>query len=78
MLAENDRDVYRRSQAMLAREKEIMKDVDGWEVSLAPLGWLAKRTKVLKFVCLHAGWQERLQHLTIHSLKYVSTELLSL
>lgn len=33
IMAENDRDVYRRSQAALAREKEIMKDVDGWEVS---------------------------------------------
>lgn len=32
-MAENDRDVYRRSQAALAREKEIMKDVEGWEVS---------------------------------------------
>jgi NADH dehydrogenase (ubiquinone) 1 alpha subcomplex subunit 13 len=33
MLAEQDRDVYRRNQAALAREKEIMKDVPGWEVS---------------------------------------------
>lgn len=32
LLAENDRDVYRRSQAAVAREKEIMKDVKGWEV----------------------------------------------
>jgi len=31
LLAEGDRDAYRRSQAALAREKEIMKDVEGWE-----------------------------------------------
>ncbi len=35
ILAEQDRDEYRRSQAALAREKEIMKDVEGWEVSAA-------------------------------------------
>ncbi|PWN24384.1 GRIM-19 [Jaminaea rosea] len=29
--AEADRDSYRREQANLAREKEIMKDVPGWE-----------------------------------------------
>ena len=29
IMAEGDRDVYRRSQAALEREKEIMKDVDG-------------------------------------------------
>ena len=33
LLAEQDRDAYRRSTAALAREKEIMKDVPGWEVS---------------------------------------------
>lgn len=32
LLAEADRDVYRREQAALEREKEIMKDVPGWEV----------------------------------------------
>ncbi|KAI0650523.1 GRIM-19 [Trametes meyenii] len=31
LLAEGDRDAYRRQQAALAREKEIMKDVPGWE-----------------------------------------------
>lgn len=30
-LAEGDRDMYRRQQAAIAREKEIMKDVPGWE-----------------------------------------------
>jgi NADH dehydrogenase (ubiquinone) 1 alpha subcomplex subunit 13 len=34
LLAEADRDTYRREQAQLAREKEIMKDVKGWEVSM--------------------------------------------
>ena len=33
LLAEADRDAYRRQQAALEREKEIMKDVPGWEVS---------------------------------------------
>jgi hypothetical protein len=35
ILAEQDRDHFRRSQAALAREKEIMKDVPNWEVSAA-------------------------------------------
>lgn len=34
ILAEQDRDAYRRQQAALAREKEIMKDYPGWEVCL--------------------------------------------
>lgn len=32
LLAESDRDVYRRDYAALEREREIMKDVPGWEV----------------------------------------------
>lgn len=35
LLAEQDRDAYRRQQAAVARETEIMKDVPGWEVSVA-------------------------------------------
>ncbi|KAF9006610.1 GRIM-19 protein-domain-containing protein [Cyathus striatus] len=31
LMAESDRDVYRRQQASLAREKAVMKDVPGWE-----------------------------------------------
>ncbi|KAI0068576.1 hypothetical protein BV25DRAFT_14276 [Artomyces pyxidatus] len=31
LLAEGDRDAYRRQQAAQAREKEIMKDVKDWE-----------------------------------------------
>lgn len=31
LMAEGDRDAYRRQQAALAREKAIMKDVPGWE-----------------------------------------------
>ncbi|PWN54102.1 GRIM-19 [Violaceomyces palustris] len=31
LMAESDRDIYRREQAQLAREKELMKDVPGWE-----------------------------------------------
>lgn len=34
LMAEGDRDLYRRQQAALAREKEIMKDVPGWEVGV--------------------------------------------
>ena len=34
LLAEGDRDAYRRQQAALEREKEIMKDVHGWEVGV--------------------------------------------
>jgi NADH dehydrogenase (ubiquinone) 1 alpha subcomplex subunit 13 len=34
LLAEGDRDAYRRELAANAREQEIMKDVKGWEVSL--------------------------------------------
>lgn len=44
MLAEQDRDVYRRNQAALAREKEIMKDVPGWEVSAGGQEWAAEGT----------------------------------
>lgn len=33
ILAEQDRDAYRRNVAALEREKQIMKDVPGWEVS---------------------------------------------
>jgi hypothetical protein len=33
LLAEGDRDAYRRQHAAREREKEIMKDVKGWEVS---------------------------------------------
>ena len=40
LMAEGDRDDYRREQAALAREKAIMKDVKGWEVSrLAQHSW---------------------------------------
>ncbi|KAL7282570.1 hypothetical protein ACG7TL_004041 [Trametes sanguinea] len=31
LLAEGDRDAYRRQQAALERERQIMKDVPGWE-----------------------------------------------
>ena len=32
LMAEGDRELYRRQQGALAREREIMKDVAGWEV----------------------------------------------
>ena len=31
LMAEADRDAYRRHEALVAREKEIMKDVPGWD-----------------------------------------------
>lgn len=34
LLAEGDRDAYRRQEAAKAREGEIMKDVKNWEVSV--------------------------------------------
>ena len=33
IMAEQDRDAYRRQQAALAKESVIMEGVDGWEVS---------------------------------------------
>ena len=42
LLAEGDRDAYRRQQAALQREKEIMKDVKGWEVSAFISIWLCR------------------------------------
>lgn len=38
LMAEADRDVFRRESAALEREKEIMKDVPGWEVSFSSRG----------------------------------------
>lgn len=32
LLAESDRDTFRREKATLLREKELMKDVKDWEV----------------------------------------------
>lgn len=34
LLAEADRDEYRRTEASKAREAEVMKNVKGWEVSV--------------------------------------------
>lgn len=51
LLAESDRDIYRREQAALAREREIMKDVPGWEVSLGP------RLREELGVHARAGWE---------------------
>lgn len=61
LLAERDRDEYRRSQAALARETEIMKDVEGWEVSRQT------RDKALKMGTDASGWKERVQYQAIHS-----------
>ena len=34
LMAEGDRELYRRQQAAVVREREIMKDVPGWEVGV--------------------------------------------
>lgn len=39
LLAEEDRDLYRRQQAALVREAYIMKDVPGWTVRLSPCSY---------------------------------------
>lgn len=46
LMAESDRDVYRRDFAALEREREIMKDVPGWEVSRPPTS---------PFTCMHSS-----------------------
>lgn len=56
LMAEGDRDAYRRQQAALAREKEIMKDVKGWEVSLTPqCCYVRMKTFHLSFLSGQAG-----------------------
>ena len=58
MQAEQDRDVYRRAQAAIAREKQIMSDVPGWEVSAL--------TSLAAYLLTHAaGREERIQHQTL-------------
>ena len=74
-MAEADRDAFRREQAQLEREKEIMKDVPGWEVStcigpsVVPLlfnSLIANSHNPCSFFRL-LGWQVGLQHEAIHS-----------
>jgi hypothetical protein len=64
LLAEADRDVYRREKAMVAREKEIMKDVPDWEVSRASVPDVAARTDRVRGA---SGGQERVQHEALHA-----------
>lgn len=79
-MAEGDRDVYRRSQAALAREKEIMKDVDGWEVGypllgpalLSALGGVLSSSVALAEMngSPSADRQICLQHQEVHAIDY--------
>ena len=56
LLAEGDRDAYRRQQAALEREKEIMKDVPGWEVSEFSNGTMTECSCSLMMTsCVAAG-----------------------
>ncbi|OCF61861.1 NADH dehydrogenase (ubiquinone) 1 alpha subcomplex 13 [Kwoniella mangroviensis CBS 10435] len=48
LLAEQDRDAYRRQQAALAREKEIMKDYPGWEVNGAVIAFERNPSNIWK------------------------------
>ncbi|PWN41249.1 GRIM-19 [Ceraceosorus guamensis] len=50
LMAEGDRDAYRREAAALAREKEIMKDVPGWEAGKSV--YSTKRYTPASFVVL--------------------------
>lgn len=74
ILAEQDRDIHRRNLANLAREKEIMKDVEGWEVSFTSLAASqaasATLTRLIRFFSLRAGWQEGLQHGPLRTAKH--------
>jgi NADH dehydrogenase (ubiquinone) 1 alpha subcomplex subunit 13 len=47
IMAEADRDAYRRNVTQLAREKEIMKDVPDWEVSDLRLSCLCYLSDIL-------------------------------
>ena len=49
LLAEGDRDAFRRTQAALAREKLIMKDVEGWEVRLSLFSNVSRQLMLLLF-----------------------------
>jgi len=55
LLAEGDRDAYRREQAALAREREIMKDVTGWEVRCVVDSDIFRVSNYLR-----PGWKEPL------------------
>lgn len=67
-MAEADRDTYRREQAQLAREKEIMKDVKGWEVSRIVVDFVLPRLKLITILSsFFIGWKECLQHKTLYS-----------
>lgn len=71
LLAEADRDTYRREQAQYAREKEIMKDVPDWEVSVCLKGrpQEMKQLSVRLIEGSFQGTQERIQHQAVHAPK---------
>ena len=61
MLAEQDRDVYRRTLASNAREEAIMKDVPGWEGRTSNTG---------KRAVLMIARTERVPHQAVHPAIY--------
>ena len=64
LLAEADRDAYRRQQAALEREKEIMKDVKGWEVCIHLCFLLLYFLSVFSDILFSffEGWKECVSH----------------
>lgn len=78
LLAEADRDAFRRDRAALLREKLLMKDVPDWEVCCCPcrhdIFWARRLTQCLSHLfCLYLlifsvpGWQECIQYEALHT-----------
>jgi len=85
-MAEQDRDAYRRQYAALAREKEIMKDVPGWEVScrmaVLPYHNLVHMTEIDPYCASDLrrwtltyliGWKKLVQHCQVYSQYHCCT-----
>ena len=79
LLAEADRDAFRRDRAALLREKLLMKDVPDWEVCCCPcrhdifLGaktnavLIASRLSIYLLIFSVPGWQECIQYEALHT-----------
>lgn len=73
LLAEADRDAYRRDRASELREKKLMKDVPGWEVCIQIFVWNAVLTLSLgpwhdgAWPLARTGWKERIQLEALHA-----------
>jgi hypothetical protein len=79
LLAEADRDAFRRDRAALLREKLLMKDVPDWEVCCCPCRhdiFLGAKTNAVLIASLLSvyllifsvpGWQECIQYEALHT-----------